>query len=549
MLMLLACLPLGAAAETIPANAEYVEGEIIISSTKSVENSCGVLHSQSEDSVYIDFDKAGIESLEEIETYSEADNVYVAEIDGSVEKACRELNKNGNIVAEPNYILHSDSFTMPAEITRKSDVYTKYQKWYLNDIIKAPEAWQKYEVTGKSVTIAIVDTGFFTGAEDFPTNLWLNSKGTPGWNTYENNSDISPIYKKNGTAFDNTNHGSNIAGVIGMASNGAGGIGASYGAKLMLLKAANYNSENEDPTFTTEAVVSALDFARKNGADIINMSLGTTGYIEAIANAVTRAYNAGILVVASAGNEAQSTNESKNYPAALKNVLGVMATGMPDSSGTVRLADFSNYNSNGNVCYEVAAPGVQIVGCGLSSSGFVAKNGTSQATALISSLAALYLEKHPSCTVQELKSAVVASSTSVLETNSSGVSYKYNTANALDFLKYGEPSVPQKGKVRSVTIGDIALNYKGSAKLNPVITADNGVSYKVSYKSSNTAVATVDGNGNVYGVKDWIKTSATITCTVTDQYGNTVSDTCTVKVGYAWWQWIIGIVLFGWIWY
>ena len=43
--------------------------------------------------------------------------------------------------------------------------------------------------------------------------------------------------------------------------------------------------------------------------------------------------------------------------------------------------------------------------------------------------------------------------------------------------------------------------------------------------------------------------SATITVTVTDEYGNTVTDTCEVKVAYNWWQWIIVIVLFGWIWY
>ena len=101
-------------------------------------------------------------------------------------------------------------------------------------------------------------------------------------------------------------------------------------------------------------------------------------------------------------------------------------------------------------------------------------------------------------------------------------------------------------KVNSVSVDDIEMNYKNSATLNPVIDVDEGVSYTVTYTSSKPSVARVDENGKVYGAK---RGSADITVTVTDEYGNTVSDTCKVNVTYAWWQWIIVIVLFGWIWY
>ena len=101
-------------------------------------------------------------------------------------------------------------------------------------------------------------------------------------------------------------------------------------------------------------------------------------------------------------------------------------------------------------------------------------------------------------------------------------------------------------KVNSVSVGDLSLNYKMSASLNPAISSDDGAKYTVTYTSSDTSVARVDENGKVYGAK---RGSADITVTVTDEYGNTVSDTCKVNVTYAWWQWIIVIVLFGWIWY
>ena len=100
--------------------------------------------------------------------------------------------------------------------------------------------------------------------------------------------------------------------------------------------------------------------------------------------------------------------------------------------------------------------------------------------------------------------------------------------------------------VRSVSIPDKTINYKKSATLNPTITADDGVKYTVKYESSNPKVATVDQNGNVYGAK---KGSADIKVTVTDSAGNTVTDTCNVKVKYSFGQWLIVILLFGWIWY
>lgn len=109
-----------------------------------------------------------------------------------------------------------------------------------------------------------------------------------------------------------------------------------------------------------------------------------------------------------------------------------------------------------------------------------------------------------------------------------------------------EPIPKISGKVSAVSINDASLDYKKSTTIKPAITADEGVKYTVKYESSNPKIATVDENGKVYAAK---KGDATITCTVTDEYGNTVKDTCKVTVNYNFGQWLIIILLFGWIWY
>ena len=87
----------------------------------------------------------------------------------------------------------------------------------------------------------------------------------------------------------------------------------------------------------------------------------------------------------------------------------------------------------------------------------------------------------------------------------------------------------------------ISLNYKSSA----VVSATKG-DVDVVYTSSNPDVATVDENGNVIARG---RGTAIITATVTTDDGETITDTCTVKVDFSIVQWIIYILLLGFFWY
>lgn len=83
------------------------------------------------------------------------------------------------------------------------------------------------------------------------------------------------------------------------------------------------------------------------------------------------------------------------------------------------------------------------------------------------------------------------------------------------------------GNVTGVSIKDTTVKFKKSITLTPIITSDPGAKYTVRYESSNPKVVSVDNNGKITGNR---RGKATITCTVTDANGNSVTDTCAVTV-------------------
>ena len=104
-------------------------------------------------------------------------------------------------------------------------------------------------------------------------------------------------------------------------------------------------------------------------------------------------------------------------------------------------------------------------------------------------------------------------------------------------------------KVTAVKINDdfsISYKDKNTFAFTPEITAETNAKYTVKWTSSDNSIATVDAQGTLTALA---KGDVTITCTVTDTAGNTVSDTCEVSVALKWWEWIIVVVLQGWAWY
>ncbi len=507
-------LPFYSNAEEIAA--EYVEGEILITAESPIKDTDGYLMTMSaEDTTLIDFDENDISDIEELEIDNgDKTTTYLAEVDGDVLDICKELEKLPGVqYAEPNYIYHTTEFTMPNEVTYPSTIYNDNQKWYMEDIMHIPSAWEEFETTGENVVIAVIDNGFKIDATEFPDNLWTDENGNHGWNTHENNADISPIYKDDGTMFNNTQHGTNVAGVIGMRENTGNGVGAAYNAELMLINAASFDAAKmTEPSFTTQDIIEAIDYAVNNGADIINMSLGGPDSAQQLENAVDNAYNAGVAVIAAAGNSGIKSDTKVYYPAGYDNAIGVMAI---ERMNTGQLAYFSNYNGK-EQAYDVAAPGVLIVGCACETGKLTMMSGTSQATPLVAACAAMYLSKYPDKTVAELYEAIRNSPTKTVTSNSETETrntYYYKSLDAVELLSYGKVTPEINFNLLTSVTHDPYRNYiygldEGYTDITSYVTVTEG-------SGTFELVPTENGNGtgalfNVYDIYGDLYKSYTI---------------------------------------
>ncbi len=105
-------------------------------------------------------------------------------------------------------------------------------------------------------------------------------------------------------------------------------------------------------------------------------------------------------------------------------------------------------------------------------------------------------------------------------------------------------SVPENDNVTE-TDAVFTVNYKATASLKDQLNSTIIKDYKLKWSTADESIVTVDEDGNIYGVKAG---TTTVTVKATDSK-NSFTKTFNVEVNYSFLQWIIIIVLFGWIWY
>jgi serine protease len=195
-------------------------------------------------------------------------------------------------------------------------------------MVNAPTAWLKTK--GAGARVAVLDTGITMYHPDRGNVVASVSYATDSYGVIEPVEDFS-------------GHGTHTAGTIAAADNSIGVVGVAPQASLLIAKVMDNNGDGD-----TSWLISGIEWAVTNNADVISMSLGSSSYSAALDTACSNAFAAGVLLVAAAGNDNTSTPD---YPAALSSVISVVAIDQNKSR-----ASFSNYGST----VDLAAPGVGV---------------------------------------------------------------------------------------------------------------------------------------------------------------------------------------------
>ena len=422
----------------------------------------------------------------------------------------KALNQRSDVAyAEPNYIRR-------AMLQPDDDLYRL--QFHYGDI-RLPQAWDLTKGSS-SVTVAVIDGGVFLNHTD------LNGKLVSG---YDFISD--PSISRDGDGIDSNPddpgdsnqrgasswHGTHVSGTVAASTdNDAGVAGAGWNTRVMPLRVLGLNGEGSTYD-VAQAIRYAAGLSNDSGtlpasrADIINLSLGSGFRSSAEQEVITEARNAGVIIIAAAGN---SATDEPFYPASYDGVVSVSATA-PNNT----LAYYSNYGSR----IDVAAPGGDLRfdsnadgqndgvlstsvddSTGVRTSSYTLQQGTSMASPHVAGVAALMKAVYPSLSPSDFDSLLSAGRiTDDIGASGRDDNFGHGLINALKAVQEannlaGGGSLPQVPVLESTPP---ELQFGGDSSL--ILTLDNvnnnASDPVISFSTSDTwlkvAADQVDTNG------------------------------------------------------
>lgn len=298
---------------------------------------------------------------------------------------------------------YNSYFDYPIDTTNlKYSRYAKYNVTATSGIdINIEPAWSQFS-NGRSVTIAIVDTGIDITHTDLQGIIYTNTAEIPGdridndangyiddvngWNFVGKNNDVTDY----DSSSEENDHGTHCAGIIGAGVNSTGiaGVASNTNIKILPVKVLG----GKDGYGSTVDIVAGIKYAQKMGAQICNLSLGyeatkTNSSVDSILKKTISESNM-VFVIAS-GNGDRNYNGINNditptYPASYdcNNIISVA-----NLTPTGTLNTSSNY---GLKSVDIAAPGTCIYST-ITENGYDYFTGTSMSAPMVAGgLAEIY---------------------------------------------------------------------------------------------------------------------------------------------------------------
>ena len=339
----------------------------------------------------------------------------------------------------------------------------------------------RYGITGRGVTVAVLDSGIDTDHPDLADDLvaqhcFTNSACLPG-STNQSNS-----------AEDENGHGTNVAGII-TANGTVSGRGFAPNAKIVAVRVLD-----KDGSGYVADWVAGLDWVYSQLAttpvQIVNLSLGTFALYPdncdkeepLLAAAIAQLRAKGVAFFASSGNQGHSTRIAA--PACNSGVIAVGATydsnvGRQPPSGTYQSFFGGSWPTcsdsattlrtitcftNSNQQLDLLAPGALLLSAYLNGKTALYR-GTSQASPTAAGVAALLLEKRPGLRPAEVEK-ILKTSGSTVTNPSNGLSFPL--INALAAIQAITPISPTAVALTGAETGVTNVAYGFVAAVTPV---------------------------------------------------------------------------------
>ncbi|MFQ3680492.1 MAG: S8 family serine peptidase, partial [Pseudanabaenaceae cyanobacterium] len=287
--------------------------------------------------------------------------------------------------------------------------------------LQAPVVWQQ-GITGAGVIVAVLDSGINLEHPDLAGQFWVNPGEALDGQDNDGNGFIDDLHgydfvRNDGDPRNDSRdeyHGTHVAGIIAARRNGLDAVdrqgveyevtGVAYGAQIMAVRVLD-----EFGRGSGQALAQGIRYAVDNGARVINLSLGGSGYSWAEREALRYAESRGVVVVAAAGNSGLRARQPL-FPARFAATTDVgIAVGAVDFAGNA--TRFSNPAGETLGEYPfVVAPGVDVVSTGTGNA-FRRASGTSMAAPFVAGVVALMLEANPSLTPADVERILARTAT------------------------------------------------------------------------------------------------------------------------------------------